>query len=147
MEISINWIPIIVAALIPMVIGAIYYGPIFGRAWMSSLGITEEDLKDANMAVIYGVALVLSFLLSMGIDFTIEFTHIQCSETGDMIFGSYHTFKHGMLHGVLLAICFAVPVLVNNSLFQRNSAKNILINLGYWVLTFAVMGGLLDVWR
>lgn len=49
MESGINWIPIIVGALVPMVVGAIYYGPLFGKSWMESLGFTEDDLKKANM--------------------------------------------------------------------------------------------------
>ncbi|NNE27902.1 MAG: DUF1761 domain-containing protein [Saprospiraceae bacterium] len=147
MENGINWLPMIVAALIPLVIGAIYYGPLFGKAWMSSLGITEEDLKDANMPLIYGTALVLSFLVAMGLDFNIELTHKECSEAGEIVWGSFHTFKHGMLHGFFTAVFLAIPVLVNNSLFQRNSWKNILINVGYWALTFALMGGLLDAWN
>ncbi|NNF22123.1 MAG: DUF1761 domain-containing protein [Saprospiraceae bacterium] len=147
MENGINWLPMIVAAFIPLVLGAIYYGPLFGKPWMASLGFTEEDLQGANMPLIYGVALVLAFLLAMGINFNIELSHKECSDAGDVIYGSFHTFKHGALHGFFTCLFLAIPVLVTNSLFQRNSWKNILINAGYWFIAFSLMGGLVDAWN
>ncbi|MGA0285373.1 MAG: DUF1761 domain-containing protein, partial [Saprospiraceae bacterium] len=30
-------------------IGAMYYGPLFGKPWMKSIGFAEDDLKKANM--------------------------------------------------------------------------------------------------
>lgn len=147
MESGLNWIPIIVGALVPMFIGAIYYGPLFGKPWMESLGFTEEDLKKANMAVIYGLALFLSFLLSMFTDIFLEITHKDISDSGELIFASHHTFGHGTFHGFFLGIFVAIPVLVTNSLFERRSAKNILINVGYWLLTISLLGGLLDAWN
>ncbi|MBT8229709.1 MAG: DUF1761 domain-containing protein, partial [Bacteroidia bacterium] len=110
-------------------------------------GYTEEDLQGANMPLIYGVALVLAFLLAMGINFNIELSHKECSDAGDVIYGSFHTFKHGALHGFFTCLFLAIPVLVTNSLFQRNSWKNILINAGYWFIAFSLMGGLVDAWN
>ena len=147
MEESINWLPMIVAAIIPMVLGAIYYGPLFGRQWMSSLGITEDDLKGANMPLIYGIAFVVAFLIAMGLNFNIELNHKEVNSAGELVYGSFHTFKHGALHGFITFFFLAAPVLISNSMFQRNSWKNIFINLGYWALVFALMGGLLDAWN
>jgi len=56
---NLNVIAIIVAGLIPNILGALYYGPIFGKAWRDSLGKTEEDLKHSNEAIVYGIALVV----------------------------------------------------------------------------------------
>lgn len=147
MEDSINWLPMIVAAFIPLVLGALYYGPIFGKQWMASLGFTEEDLTGANMALIYGIALVLSFFIAFGLNVSIELTHKDCNDVGEVIYGSFHTFKHGAFHGFFMFLLLAAPVLINNSMFQRNSWKNIFINLGYWALAFTLMGGLVDAWN
>lgn len=137
---EVNWIAIIVAALIPMVMGFLWYGPIFGKQWQSSMGFSDEDLKSGNMPVIFGISFVMAILMAMGIFFFIEGMH----EAGG---GSFHTFKHGALHGAMVSIFFSIPVLVSNSLFQKNNAKNILINIGYWVVTSALMGGILDMWQ
>lgn len=142
-----NWLPVIVASFIPMIVGGIYYGPVMGKVWMNSLGFTEDDLKGGNLVIMYGVALLLSFFLSFGINLITELVHKDVNDAGELIFASFHTFKHGAFHGFFLGLMMAVPVIVTNSIFQRNTAKNILINVLYWLITFTLMGGLLDAWN
>lgn len=143
---EINYLAVIVAALVPMVMGAIYYGPLFGKAWMNSLGYTEEDLK-GNEAVTYGLALLMAFIVAMGLKMTIELVHKDVNSAGELIFGSFHTFQHGALHGAMIGLTLVVPIIVSLSLFQKNSAKNIMLNALYWIITLAIMGGILDAWN
>ena len=102
---------------------------------MESLGLTEEDLKKGNMAVIFGVSLLMSFLLSM-------FLLVNVDGPGQE--GQFDSFKHGALHGTLLGFMVAMPVLVTNGLFERKNFKNLSINTLYWVITIALMGGVID---
>lgn len=134
---DINWLALVIGALIPMVTGFIWYHKaVFGKAWMASIGMTEEKARSANMGVTFGVSFVLSFLLAF------FFTHFN---NGPGQEGQYDTFQHGMFHGALIAVMVATPVLATNSLFEQKSWKNILINLGYWILTLALIGGVVDV--
>nr|MDQ3015357.1 DUF1761 domain-containing protein [Bacteroidota bacterium] len=131
-----NWLAIVIAALIPMLVGFIYYHKsVFGKPWMSSLGLTDADLKGGNMAVIFAVSLLMSFMMSV-------FLLINVDGPGQE--GQFDTFKHGMLHGALLAIMVGIPVLVTNGLFERKNFKNLAINAGYWIITFMLMGGIID---
>jgi len=131
-----NWLAILIAALIPMITGFTYYHKnVFGKAWQSSLGLTDEDLKKGNMAVIFGVSIFMSFLLSMFILNNVDGLGQE---------GQYDSFKHGALHGVIMALFFAMPVMVTNGLFERKSFKNLAINIGYWIITLALMGGVID---
>jgi len=131
-----NWLAILIATLIPMIVGFIYYHKsLFGNAWMNSLGLTEEDLKKGNMAVIFGVSLLMSFLLSM---FMLQ------NVDGSMQEGEFDSFKHGAFHGTLIGIVVAMPVLVTNGLFERKNFKNLAINTLYWIITLALMGGVID---
>jgi len=60
-----NLLIIAIAAVIPMVLGFIWYNPkVFGTAWMNACGFTTEDLKGANMAVIFIVSFILSLMLA-----------------------------------------------------------------------------------
>lgn len=131
-----NWLAIVIAALIPMIIGFIYYHKaVFGKTWMNSLGITEADLKVGNMGIIFGISLLMSFIMSMFILGNVD---------GPGQEGVYDTFKHGAMHGLILAVMIAVPVLVTNGLFERKNFKNLAINALYWIITFVLMGGVLD---
>ena len=63
---NVNWLAILVGALVPMVMGFVWYNPnLFGNAWMRSIGKTEEELKaGGNMAVTMVLSLILSALLA-----------------------------------------------------------------------------------
>jgi hypothetical protein len=130
---GVNWIAIVVAAVSTLVVGFAWYNPkTFGKAWMESVGMTEDDTKKGNMPLIFGVtfllALVIAYKLSGGAGYHGE---------------EEQNFLHGAFHGMMSSLYYALPVLITNSLFERRSLKGILINSGYWVVCFALMGGIL----
>lgn len=134
---NINWLSMALATITPMFIGFLYYHKaVFGKAWMDSIGMTDEKAKEANMAVIFGVSIVLSFLLS--------FVLLNFSNDGVNQEGEFDTFQHGAWHGAFIAIIIVTPVMIINGLFEQKSWKNMLINVFYWIITLALMGGILD---
>ncbi len=162
-----NFLIILAAALVPMVMGFIWYNPkVLGNAWMTAAGITEDKMKGANMPVIFGVSFLLSFFLAFAIQFMVihqwgVFSTLAgdptlmdpTSETG-MFFAdfmakhgqNFRTFKHGALHGTIAGITIALPILGTNALFERKGFKYIMINVGYWTITIALMGGIICQW-
>ena len=161
-----NFLFLALAALVPLVMGFLWYGPLlFQKAWMKQLGFTEESLKGGNMALIFILSYVFSFLLAFFLQFiTIHQTGAYASmiESGSMeltgealehfkeyldAYGSnYRTFKHGALHGAMTGIFIVLPVLATQAMFERKSVKYVAINAGYWILTIALMGGIVCQW-
>ena len=151
------------AAIIPMLVGSIWYGPLFGKAWMSTNGFTEEDLKGSNMLLILGLSFLLSVILAAGIsgltvhqsaiaqlfamhpDFETAGTEVNTLFTTLMNeYGDRHrTFGHGVVHGIIGAVMFALPLITINALFERRGAKYIFIHFGYWLVTFSLMSGVI----
>lgn len=132
-------------ALIPMIMGAIFYGPVFGKQWMNSLGYTEETIPEPiKMAIVYPISLVLSFALAFFLETIIVHLHKGVSEAGELIFTSSHTFQHGAYHSFQIGLVIVMPVLITNLLFQRNTLSNILLNVAYWLITITLMGGIMD---
>lgn len=167
-----NFLAIIVAALIPMIIGFIWYHPkLFGNTWMQVAGMTEEKIKSGNMALIFGLSFLLSLLLSVSmhaIAFHDNFVAgalyyvtdgtmnpDPASEAGRWLeyyktnlAAGNHTFKHGAFHGFFIAgLMIALPIMGTNALFERKSFKYVAVNAGYWMLTLMLMGGLLAAWQ
>ncbi len=162
----INFLALLIAALVPMVMGFIWYNPkVLGKAWQQAAGVTDEKMKGANMAVIFGVSFLLSFLLAFSIQFMVihqfhfsSMLHKQPindpnTEIGAMYktimaqFGSsYRTFKHGAFHGTISGFFVATPILTINALFERKSFKYIAINCGYWIICMGIMGGIVSAW-
>ena len=59
---------------------------------------------------------------------------------------NYRTFKHGILHGMLAGVFFILPVLATQAMFERKTAKYVLLNAGYWIVTLGLMGGIICQW-
>ena len=131
-----NWVSLVIAAVIPMIVGAIWYNPkLFGKAWMEGIGMTEEKMKSANMGLTYGLAFVMSFLIGF---FLLGFNNGLGQEA------EFDTFGHGVAHGLVLTIFFIMPVLLTKKLFEQSSWKNLWINIGYWAVSLMLMGGVID---
>ena len=159
---EINFLAVIVAGLSTMVIGSVWYNEkVFGAAWMRETGMTKEKAKGANLLKIFG----LSILFAIMIAFVMQFMVIHQFGAMGMVGGdieaakpsyeafmadyehSYRTFKHGMLHGAMVGVFMGLPIVGTNALYEMKSGKYILINSGYWIICFAIMGGIICAWK
>lgn len=143
-DMHVNWMAVIVSAIVPMVMGFIYYHPkVLGGAWMRANGITMETAGQPPKPAMYLVALVLSFMLSVWMMLNTTGPGQQTAEDGH----SYITFGHGIAHGVLVSLTVLLPVLGTLSIFEKRGWSWVFVNLGYWLVTLSVMGGILSAWR
>lgn len=155
-----NFIAILMAALVPMVLGFIWYNPkVFGTTWMRESGITEEQIKTGNMPLIFGLSLIFAFLLAFFTQFlVIHETGVYGMTEGQLDgetakaflaewSGKYRSFKHGALHGAMAGVLFALPITATNALFERKTWKHIFINAGYWIVCLAIMGSIIAGWK
>ncbi len=134
---NINWLSMVLATMTPMVIGYFYYHKaLFGKVWLDSIGTTDKKTNKVNTVISVAAALVFSFFLSF---FLLNFNNSGINQEGD-----FDTFKHGAWHGVFIAITTVTPVIIVNEFFGKRVWKNMLINILYWVITLALMGGILD---
>lgn len=158
-----NYYILFLAALVPMVIGFIWYGPLFGKPWMNIMGFTEESLKDTNMFKVLGISYILSVLIAsalmpmvihqMGVFSTLAGEPGFAEQTGEAFtlfkdflanYGDrFRTFKHGALHGSLFGLFLVMPILGTIAIFEKKPFKYVAINAGYWIVTLAIMGGII----
>ncbi len=163
-----NLMAVIVAALVTMPVGFIWYNPkVFGNTWMKEIGVTDvEKMKGSiSMVTIFGLTIVFSFVLSTGLlqvcvhqfglssilqGLTVtETSKVELLLDGNQVdwLNRFRTFKHGALHGFIGSIFYALPVLGINALFERRSFKYIFIHAGYWAISMSIMGGILSAWK
>jgi maltodextrin utilization protein YvdJ len=63
---EINFLAVLVAALTSFVVGFVWYNPkVFGTIWMKETGMTDEKARQGNMAKIFGLTFVFSFMLAL----------------------------------------------------------------------------------
>jgi hypothetical protein len=157
-----NPLAMLVAGISALVIGFIWYNPkVFGNAWMQAAGMTDEQEKGGNMAKIFGLALLFAIMIASTLPGSVIHQSGALSLVGGTAEGAlpsyeafitdyadaFRTFKHGALHGFMMGLFIALPILGTNALFERKGAKYIFINSGYWIVTLAIMGGIICAWR
>jgi MFS family permease len=124
---NINWIAVLVAALAAFMVGGIWYGPLFGKTWMKERGLTEDELKQGNMGLIYGSAFLLSVISAVFLGHLLaHFGPVSARST--------------LMISLGVAIGFVVPAIGTNYLFSRASMRLFGIDAGYWIAFYAAMG-------
>lgn len=131
-EVVINWFAVGAASLVGFVIGAIWYGPLFGKVWMKEVGMTEEDIKKASMAKIFGLTFVFQFIMA------------YCLA---MFFGNEVDAAMGAFYGFLTGFAWVALALGVNGLYEQRSFRYILINGSFWTVVFTLMGLIIGAWR
>ena len=155
-----NWIVLLLSALIPLALGFVWYNPKFGfgNAWMKSAGVTNEEVESGNMPLIFGLAFLFAFLAALmlhGIvihqdaihSLLFAVTDADVSKMGNdflaAVENNHRTFGHGVLHGIFAGLLLVTPIMATNALFERKGFKYIAINCGYWIVALALMGGVI----
>lgn len=156
-----NWWLFFVVGLIPIIVGYVWYGPLFGKKWMSVNGFTPASLEGGNMPLILGLSFLFgSFIAAMLSGMVIHQGHIfqvmmpEVAESGSAVQqqfndlmaqygGRFRDFNHGVVHGAFVGVLFTFPMIAINALFERRGWAYILIHAGYWLVCMMLMGGVL----
>ena len=114
-----NFLAILVAALTTVVVGFLWYGPLFGKVWSSENGFTNEDLITGNRFKLFWLIFLFSILLAFIMQILVihqfgalgmiggDVTEAKQSYVDFMTdYGTaFRTYKHGALHGFFLGYC------------------------------------------
>jgi len=128
---NINWLSVVAAAVSSFLVGGLWYGPLFGKAWMDAFGFSEEELAGRNMAMVFGGALGLALIASINLEMFI-------GAEADLAFGATAGFFTGFgWVSMFLGILY---------LFENRSLKAYLIDAGYCTVALTLMGVVLGIW-
>ncbi|HEX4951818.1 MAG TPA: DUF1761 domain-containing protein [Thermoanaerobaculia bacterium] len=123
---------VVAAALSSFVLGGLWYSPLlFGKVWQRLTGLSDEDLKRASPAKIFG----LSFLLSL-----------MAAAVFAMFLGPDPKLSFGVGAGLSAGFCWVAASFGINDLFERRPFGLWAINAGYHTLAFLLYGVILAVW-
>ena len=123
----VNYVAVLLAALSAFVLGGIWYSAIFGRKWMVLTGQSEEVLKSGNPAVIFGFSFVLNLIQALVL----------------ALFIGPQGLAFATAAGLSVGLCWVATGLGVNYLFERRPLGLWLINGGYYVLQFTIMGAII----
>ena len=140
-QVPVNYTAVLSAAIASMVIGFLWYGPIFGRMWMKLSGITADKMnaaKQKGMGKSYAMMFVGSLVMAYVLQHALFFASTYL--------GAYGA-SAGLVAGFWNWIGFVAPVTLGTVLWEGKPWKLWLLNNGYYLVTLSVMGIILAVWR
>jgi hypothetical protein len=142
--IDINYLAVLVCAVLSMLVGGIWYGPLFGKKWMEIVGIKIEDMTplakkemQKKMLPTYILQFALSIMQALILSYYVTF-------------GSFIGVS-GVCNAFLIWLGFIVPTLAGSVMWNNNSTKikwtQFLIQAGYQLVIFIIFGLVLFFWQ
>ena len=142
---DVNLFAVLVAGVVPMVIGALWYGPIFGKRWMALMETTEEELREGfNPLKTYGV----SFVLALVTAFVISQLVAEVSpESVASMGGSGGSAMVGVHVALMALVAFVLPVSHQSVTFEGRKAGLAWLNIGYNGVALLGQAVVIALWR
>ena len=133
-----NYLAVLVTAVVGFLLGWLWYGLLFGQAWMAEMKITPEMVKEAQakggMAGDFIKGFVFTLLATFGLAALIA-AH-----------GSPN-WKHGAAYGLFIGLFAPGVRKLNDAVWEKKSCKLQAINVGHELVFYAVLGAILGTWR
>lgn len=133
---SVNLLAVLVAAIANFIIGMIWYGPLFGKAWIKMMGWTPKQIAEAKKkgmakpaAVGFISGLVMSFVLANIIKFSGAVSLVE-----------------GLAMGFLVWIGFVAAIMLGSVLWEGRDVKLYILNVLCYLVSFLVMSAIFILW-
>ena len=133
---EINILAILAAALVEVVVGAIWFNApfAFNKQWLAGIGKTAEQVREeaSHMALVVAVvgAIITAFVMALFIGWM-----------------GINTLVNGLIIGFLIAVGFSANSAFIKDQFERRPMSLTLINGLHDVVIFTIMGGILAAWQ
>jgi len=134
---DINYLLVLLAAIVAMLTGAVWYSPLlFGNEWQKYSRLSPEDLAQTKQKSL-GKYYVLQFCAALLMSYILAYLECLLHAT---------SFSDGVKIGFWLWLGIVVPVLLGSVLWERKSVIAYLIDLGYYLSSLALIGGIIGLW-
>ena len=135
-QVPINYLAVLGAALASMALGALWYGPLFGKEWAKLAGVSLSGPKP-KMGKSYALMFVGALLMSYVLAHSLVFASAYLGASGP---------SAGIMVGVWNWLGFIAPVTLSSVLWEGKLWKLWFLNNGYYLILLAGMGIILSVW-
>jgi hypothetical protein len=128
---QINWLSVIASALAAFAVGGFWYSFLFAKAWKKLINVTSEEIDKSRMILIFVTTFALNLLAALVLD---------------MFIGVKATTGSGLAAGLLISVVWIASSFAINYLYTSKPFKLFLIDAGYYVTYYSVMGIILGAW-
>ncbi len=136
---------ILTCGIVAMILGAIWYGPLFGKLWIEIIGATAHDLEQRKaMQKKAGPLYAIQFVL------TLVQVYVFASLL-NVVIDSPSADNTPLFYGVAVWLGFFVPVIAGTAMWNNDSRRiswaRFLIQSGYQLVCMVVFSIILGYWR
>ena len=133
---EVNLLAVLVAGIVPMLIGSLWYGPLFGKRWMALMEMTADEIQEGfNPVKTYGV----SFLLSLVTAFVLAQLIAE--------FAGGASAMVGVHVGLMALVAFVLPAAHQSVAFEKRKAGLAWLNVAYNGVALIGQAVVLALWR
>jgi hypothetical protein len=132
---QINWIAWIIGAVAFVALGSLWYGPLFGRAWMAMMEKTGWKREQMKRSV---GAYVVSFICAMAASYVLALLIRKWGVT---------VWWKGLLYGGIIWVGVGASAMLTNSMFESRPKGLWLLFSLYQLVLYAGLGVVYAVWR
>ncbi len=118
---DLDWLGVLVGTLALMVLGALWYGPIFGRMWSEGTG--SPRMSGIPQAAKLLGTLAYSFVISASVAY----------------FGALDDFEHAAVMGLLLGVMVIGAALYSGVVWTNRKFGVWIIEVAFWFVGIAVV--------
>jgi len=129
---QVNWIAVLLGGVLSMVLGFLWYGPLFGKLWLRTIGKKEDELKSS--AGMY----ILAFVAALATAYVLA---VLVSALG------VTTWWRGAILGAVVSVGVGAASALVNGLFLRNTISSWALFAFYQFVLYTVEGIVFAVWR
>ena len=125
---EVDWLAIGVATVVAFVLGGLWYGPLFGKAWMTALGKTEADIQPTP------APFIISFFTAL----------VTCIVVAGLMGAlAIDGVLPGAAFGLLVGMGFIATAMASDTAFCGWGLPLFLIQAGYRVTYSILMGAII----
>ena len=135
--IEVNYLVILVSAIISFIIGALWYSLLFGKSWTKLMGFSAKDIektKKKSMVKTYFMGFIAQSIMAYVL-------------ANFVIYADAKTFLEGIQVGFFIWLGFVATISLGMILWEKKSIKLYLINTGYWLISLIIQSMILSVWQ
>lgn len=137
--VPINLMAILVAAIAAVILGSVWYGPLFGKKWMHLMGIAMNPTPEnkRKMMKSYVLMFIGTLLMAYVLAHVLIFSMAYMNTAG---------LDAGITAGIWVWLGFVAPTTVGMVLWEGKPWKLWFIVAGYYLVSIPMMGVILALW-
>ena len=117
---DLDWLGVILGTVLMVVLGAVWWGPLFGKQWSAARGVAYEMKPDPQKVI---ATVIYSFLFNIGLGYW-----------------AFDDFEHAVVMALVFGVLLILPVMYSAVVWAGENVKVFAIDAGYWLVAIILAG-------